>query len=57
MKLWPAVRSKLWHSGRKLSAVQSGRICGNTAAAATTFDTRLPCESMTPLGSPVVPEV
>ena len=57
MKLWPAVRSKLWQSGRKLSAVHSWFTIGKTFSAARTLWTRLPWVSMTPLGSPVVPEV
>ncbi len=57
MKLCPAVRSKLWHSGRKLRHVHSWFTAGNTFSAATMLWTRLPCVSMTPFGSPVVPDV
>ena len=43
-------------SGRKLSETSSDRK-GITACTATTFDVMLPCESIAPFGSPVVPDV
>ncbi len=57
MKLCPQVRSKLWHRGRNDSATSSGPRMGMAFAPARTFETRLPWVSITPFGSPVVPEV
>ena len=49
-------RSNEWLSGRYDSDTSSSPT-GTIVCPATMFDTRLPCESITPLGSPVVPEV
>ena len=51
------MRSKMWQSGRNERATSSGPKTGKTAAAAATLETMLPWVSITPLGSPVVPEV
>ncbi len=57
MKLWPEVRSKEWQRGRKERQTSSGPNMRKTLAAARTLLTRFAWVSMTPLGSPVVPEV
>ena len=49
-------RSNEWLSGRNDSDTSSGPT-GTMVWPAIRFDTRLWCESITPLGSPVVPDV
>ena len=52
----PAVHSKVWWSG----STESSRSRGPKAkvrATASTFESRLACESITPLARPMVPEV
>jgi hypothetical protein len=51
------MRSKMWERGRKDRATSAGPNSMNTCLAPSTFDTMLRCVSITPLGSPVVPEV
>jgi hypothetical protein len=56
MTKWPTIRSKMCDSGRNERHSSAGEMC-RTDRLATTFDVMLPCVSITPLGSPVVPEV
>jgi hypothetical protein len=51
------MRSKMWHRGRKERATSLGPNTGKAAMAASTLETMLWWVSITPLGSPVVPEV
>ena len=52
------MRSKTWQSGRNESAVSCGPMpLNDRQRLPSTLDTRLACVSITPLGSPVVPEV
>ena len=51
------MRSKMWHRGRKDRATSSGPKSEKMGALATTLETMLLWVSITPLGSPVVPEV
>src|SRR5258706_292484 len=48
------MRSKMWLSGRKLSATSPS---STNRIEACTFEAMFRCESITPLGVPVVPEV
>ena len=50
------MRSKMWQSGRKESARSPGRN-DTRSQHDSQFDTMFECVSITPLGSPVVPEV
>ncbi len=52
----PHVSSKVWWSGSTLST-RSVWPSGNSGASDAMSDVRLRCESMTPLGVPVVPLV
>jgi hypothetical protein len=51
------MRSKTWQRGRKLKAVSLVPRPTKSLMEDWTFDTRLSWVSITPLGSPVVPEV
>ncbi len=52
----PQVSSKVWWSGSTLST-RSPRPSGNSGASDATSAVRLSCDSITPLGVPVVPLV
>ena len=50
------MRSKMWDSGRN-ERHSSPSMNRNSDTQVVTLDAMLPCVSMTPFGSPVVPEV
>ena len=54
--MYETVRSNEWLNGRNESATSCSD-SWRTCAPALTLETRLACDSITPLGSPVVPEV
>ena len=51
------MRSKMWQRGRNERATSSGPKVVKASPRALTLDTMLEWSSITPLGSPVVPEV
>ncbi len=52
----PHVNSKVWWSGSTLST-RSRSVSGKIGASAASSEVKLPCVSITPFGSPVVPLV
>ena len=51
------ILSNMWQIGRKLKALVSPASKGILGALSKIFETILWCESITPLGFPVVPDV
>ena len=56
MEYCPAIRSKMCESG-STDTVESVDVIGIVGIAVAQFEKMLSCVSITPLGSPVVPEV
>ncbi|MNR16224.1 hypothetical protein D3C85_1328120 [compost metagenome] len=55
--MYKIILSKIWQIGKKLNAVLLPGSNGILGALSKTFETMFLCESITPLGLPVVPEV